>query len=362
MMFNETDLSWDDVLINPTFSEIRSRSEVSLDTNFLDWRFGVPLIGANMDTVMSDTMANALYQNGGVGVLHRFQPIGDMVNQFKSTFQQSWVSVGVGNTEIERAEALASAGANYFVIDVAHGAAIHVVEQYDKLREKFPDAKIIVGNFANARSIETFNDKCKSSRKMDAAKIGIGGGSMCTTRVVTGCGRSTLSSIIDCRRLDIPLIADGGLRNSGDIAKALAAGAKAVMLGSVLAGTDETPAFAEAYKQAERNLNFSCAPKNIDLAVKNTLKYETGITYRGSAYKESYEAQGKEATHRTPEGESATIPYKGPVKPIIDNIKAGLLSSFSYVGAKNLSEFQEKAELIKITNSVKIESTAHGKK
>jgi IMP dehydrogenase len=332
------DLSFDDILIDPAFSMVRSRSDVDLSSNFLGQPLGLPIIAANMDSIASVEMAKAMRAETATSCLHRFQSIEANVAQYTRSQVKPFVSIGTGPQELDRAEALMIAGATRFMIDVAHGAAIHVVEQYDAIRALGGSyIQIVVGNFANAQSIEDFHHHSRSKQKIDAAKIGIGGGSMCTTRIVTGCGRSTLASILDCNRLNTPLIVDGGFRTSGDIAKALAAGASAVMLGGMLSGTDETP--GEKVRAGK------------DVFVKR---------YRGSASKESYESQGKSADHRTAEGVATTVAYKGPVALVMQQIRAGLLSAFSYVGASNLEEFQERAQLVQISNSTKVESGAHG--
>jgi IMP dehydrogenase len=345
--FPGLDVSFDDILIDPAFSMVRSRSDVDLSSNFINRYFGLPIIAANMDSIASVQMAHAMRDQGGIGALHRFQSIEDNVSQYRESPGYTFVSIGTGAKELDRAEALMLAGATYFMIDVAHGAAIHVVEQYDAIRALGgSNIHIVVGNFANAQSIEDFHHHSRSKQKIDAAKIGIGGGSMCTTRVVTGCGRSTLASILDCNRLDTPLIADGGFRTSGDIAKALAAGASAVMLGGMLAGTDESPG-ETIYEKIHVGLgHYESVPKS--------------KKYRGSASKESYESQGKSADHRTTEGVATTVAYKGPVAGVMQQIRAGLLSAFSYVGASNQEEFQERAKLVQISNSTKVESSAHG--
>jgi len=204
----------------------------------------------------------------------------------------------------------------------------------------------VTGNkMATARNISDFLFHSKSNETPNVFKVGIGGGSMCTTRIVTGCGMPTLQSVMDCYRytneLGINIIADSGIKNSGDIVKALAAGADAVMVGSLLAGTEETP--GELVTRSD--------PYGGAFYKK----------YRGSASKESYEAQNKLSEHRTPEGESTFVRYKGQVNDILQNLSAGVKSGLTYVGANNLTELKQNARFIKITNSGLIESKPHGK-
>lgn len=353
-------LSFDDVLIEPNFSFVKSRKDVTTEFYFLDLTLSLGVISANMDTVTGPAMAATMNLNGAKGCLHRFSSIDENVKEFYKTiditrnnkaYQQyhstkPFVSIGVGKQELDRAYALMSAGATHFVIDVAHGAAQHVVEQYDKLNMMLPEGThIIVGNFATARTIKDFEYHVTTKTKPSAYKVGIGGGSMCTTRRVTGAGYPTFASILDCVSVGKPIIADGGIRNSGDFAKCLAAGASMVMCGQLLAGTDESPGKVIWWKD---EMGYEVKP-----GYKN---------YRGSASKGSYEIQGKVSNHRTPEGESTVVEYKGPVKNILQDLEAGLRSAMSYVGAVNLTEFREKAKFNTITNAGLIESLPHGKR
>lgn len=335
-------LSFDDVLLTPKFSNVVSRKDVKISTTVANSFLPLPIISSNMDTVTNEVMAKAMSQNGGVGCLHRFQSVEDNIRQYINSQSYPWVSIGLGDAELERAQALYSVGANVFVLDVAHGASMEVVKQTKKLKYNLhPSAKIIVGNFANAKSIEDFNFHLGET--VNAYKVGIGGGSACLTRVVTGCGNSTFGSILDCASLGLDIIADGGIRNSGDFAKAIAAGAKAVMIGGLLAGTDEAPGEVIWDRDGEYLLS-------------------TGYKkYRGSASHESYEVQNKVAKHRAPEGDSFLVPYTGSVANVLQSLEAGLRSSMSYVGAETILEFQQLAEFIRITGGGIAEGKAHGK-
>lgn len=324
-------LSFDDVLIVPQFSNVKSRKDVNTKIKFLDEDI-FPVISSNMSSVTESKMARAMSSYGARGCLHRFMTIEDNITQFKEC-DTAYVSLGLGDGELERAAALHYAGAKRFIIDVAHGACMEAVRQAKALRNIIGNDKfIIIGNFATSESLKSFIYHVGKSN-VDAYKVGIGGGSACTTRIVTGVGCPTLFSIVDCSSVGVPIIADGGIRNSGDFAKALAAGASAVMVGKLLAGSQESPG--------------TFGP--------------TGKTYSGSASLMSYKSQGKESKWRTPEGATFSVTYTGPATSTLQALDAGLRSAMSYVGANTLQEFQKQAQLVQITNATLVENGPHGK-
>lgn len=349
-----TALSFDDVLIQPKFSFVQSRKDVNLSYDFLNTHLTIPVISSNMDTITESDMAIVMYKAGGVGALHRFMSIEDNVKMFRDScidYYQPIVSIGVGESEKLRAQALINEGATRVMIDVAHGASFQVVDMVKYLAREYPNIKLIVGNFANGESLkEFFNILYPHEDFVKAIKVGVGGGSLCTTRIVTGCGLPTLASIIDCRKVtNLPIIADGGIKNSGDIAKALAAGADVVMLGNMLAGTHECPG-----KIIDRN-GIEVKHQSGNVSTKWYKKY------RGSASLESYEVQGKVSEWRSPEGESTLVPYKGSVIDVLKQIEGGLRSALSYTNSFNLQEFKEHAKLVQVSNNSVLESKAHGK-
>lgn len=336
--------TFDDVLIAPKFSYINSRKDVDLTVNVEGLPgMGLPVISSNMKTITECGMAKAMLLYGAQACLHRFWSIDENVKALQDskvsvpmigvTFHPM-VSTGIGALELERAEALISAGAKYIVIDVAHGAQQQVVDHVKSILETYKNnISVIVGNFANAVSIHTFMNNLGSNGKVAAWKVGIGPGSVCTTRIKTGVGIPQLSAIQDCANLFTQnIIADGGMKTPGDIAKALAVGAKAVMLGGMLAGTDETP--------GEGMLTNN----------KGRCKLYTGSAHRNSTENESY---------RTSEGETVLVPCKGPVIDILSDIEGGLRSSLAYAGASNLKEFMP--ELIRVSSNTIAENGAHGK-
>lgn len=352
-------LTFDDVLILPNYSEINSRSQVDLTTDLgKGLKLTLPVISSNMDTVTEVKMAKAMKLSGGIGCLHRFNSITDRDYIAHLTNYDCIVSFGLGKYEMDAVNFFVKNGAKYFCLDVAHGSQQQVANAVRSFKLQYPSKWLMVGNFASPQSIISFLGQLEipytdSPQKFypDAIKVGIGPGSACTTRIKTGVGYPQLSAISDIADLlddytNAPkIIADGGMKTSGDIAKALAAGADAVMLGGMLAGTDETP--GEIMKG------------NAVYPGQDPMVFVQYKEYRGSASKESYEDQNKDWA--CAEGESFTVPYKGPVKNVLDDIRGGLQSSFSYIGAKTLKEFQNMSEFIIVSqNSVK-ENKAHGK-
>jgi|SRR5579863_768320 len=318
--------SFDDVLIEPIFSNVRSRKDVDLTTDFLDLKLSLPVVNSNMDTVASPALCKALAEYGTIGTLHRFWSIEENAQAFKDSvigdFVRPIVSVGIGDYEFERAKALHAIGGNRIMLDVAHAANIAVVEMYNKLNKEFGDsAYYIVGDFGTGREIQEFLNRVDAAP--DAVKVGISVGSVCVTRLTTGVGTPAFSCLQDCvetvdRYDTMKLVLDGGVHHIGDIAKAYAAGADLIISGSFFAGTEES---------AGRIWNGADGKPE---------KKE----YRGSASHESYVVQNKVASWRAPEGRATMIPYKGPVIDVLNKINGGLRSACSYVNAFNLTELR----------------------
>jgi IMP dehydrogenase len=342
-MNNNEFVTFNDVLIAPRFSLVESRSQVSLRQNF-PWypnKIDVPVMSANMDTITDYSMVNALHKVGASACLHRFWTIEENIQEFKNCTHKPLVSVGVTDEEFLRFKALYyEAGARHFLIDVAHAASIKTVNFIKKISDF--DMFYTVGNFANAESVDEFLKYLKNSNLLmpSAIKLGIGAGSVCETRTVTGVGVPQISAIQNIVEYfktqniyNIDIIADGGIKTSGDIAKSLAAGADLVMLGGMLAGTFECP---------------------------GGIMDELGVKeFRGSASSRSYEKQGKISAHRTAEGASVSVKVKGPVNDVIQSISAGLKSSFSYVGAFDFNDFHRNARLIRVSNNTQKENGVH---
>ena len=356
-------LTFNDVNIVPGFSYIESRKDVDLSSMGM----ALPIISANMDTITNSVLARAMLDNGAQACLHRFCTIEENVQTFLDSCStkisdktKPMVSIGLGDKELDRASALLHANAEIFVIDVANGAQFSVAKQALKLKEIIKNnGSIIVGNFASAKSVKDF---LYYFNELEALKMGVGPGSSCSTRVKTGVGVPQFTAIQEIvnvlKNTGIKTIADGGMKTSGDVAKALGIGADAVMSGSFFAGTDESPGeVIYIHKGVQIPEGATLDPKcYFDQIGPKPFK-----KYRGSASKESYEAQGKVGKHRTSEGESFMVPYKGPVANVLQDIEGGLRSAFTYVGALNLKEFHDKVEFVRVTHAGHVEGTPHGK-
>ena len=330
-------LTFDDVLLVPCKSEMRSRRDPSLKSKLTKkLSIETPLISANMDTVTEAEMAIAMNNMGGLGILHRFASIEDQVkfvNSVKSTGATILsASIGVNDDFKDRAKALISAGVNVVTIDIAHGHAVSMIEVMKWLKDTYPQVEIIAGNMATP---EAAYDLIQAGA--DAIKVGIGPGSMCTTRIITGCGVPQLTAISLCanvaQEFGVPVIADGGIKTSGDIVKAFAAGASTVMLGSMLSGTIETPG-----------------------EIKNGRKQ-----YRGMASKSAQVSwRGGVPTGMAPEGESTFVSVKGHVKDVVLELSGGIRSGMTYLNATSIEEIRDKARFIEMSSSGAHESRAHG--
>ena len=396
----KTYLTYDDVNIIPKYSELGSREDVKLNTRFTkNTELQIPIVTSPMDTVTELDMAKFMLDWGGVGVIHRFMSIEKQSKMMNSLFDQwksfwtpfyeehnttheeeynewlkqvslwnspptksdwvdlkerfgfvderiqmddEWLSrplcgaIGVTGDYKERAQELVKNGCNVLLIDIAHGHHVLMKKAIGELKNEFGrNVEIIGGSIATKRAAK---DLCDWG--YDSIRVGIGNGSLCETRIRTGVGVPQFSALVDvCSVADnagVPVIADGGCRYVGDVAKSLGVGADSVMLGSLLSGTKETP--GETIKQGEW---------------PNEKLYKK---YRGSASLDSKSDRGES---NNIEGNSTLIPYKGKVKRIISDISDGIRSSCSYVGAGNLLDFQSKCEFVQVTQSGIIEAKPH---
>jgi IMP dehydrogenase len=252
-------------------------------------------------------------------------------------------ATGTGDAGMARAELLIAAGADVIVVDTAHGHSIHVIEQVARIKKLSNKVQIVAGNVATAEAV-----KALVGAGADAVKIGIGPGSICTTRVIAGVGVPQLSAIMECAeeaaKAGLPIIADGGIKLSGDLAKALAAGAHVAMIGSLLAGTDESP--GEVFLYNGRSYKSYRGMGSV------------GAMARGSADR-YFQQEVTDNLKLVPEGIEGQVPYKGPVAAVLHQLVGGLRAAMGYVGAASLAELQARAEFIRITNAGLRESHAH---
>ena len=333
---------FDDVLLVPRKSDINSREDIELSTSLGRNKFRFPVVSSPMDTVTESAMALAMFRRGGLGIVHRYNTIQEQCKiirnisqEFENTANTNInnvaAAIGTSSDFKERALSLYECGAKIICIDVAHGHHSLVERSIKSLKDSLGEnITIIAGNVATAEGFKDLSDW-----GADAVRIGIGGGSICSTRIQTGHGVPTLQSVLDCRdAADCSIIADGGIKTSGDIVKALAAGADMVMLGSMLAGTEETP--GDTF-QGNDNKRYK--------VYRGMASPEAQIAWRGTA--------------RSLEGISTTIPYKGEVEKILYKIDRNIRSGLSYTGAKNLKEFRGLAKFIRQSPSGLAESRTH---
>ena len=386
-------LTYDDVNIVPKYSEVNSRGDVKLHTRFTkNTELTIPIVASPMDTVTELDMAVEMMERGGVGILHRFNTIEEQSKMMKSLHRKwddffkigdgreksadndydDWykklngrrptesdyedlkdygiftddmakddkmwrrkplcAAVGVTGDYLERAEELVKNGCNVILIDVAHGHHSNVGEAIEKIKSKISNVEVVAGNIATGDGARFL---CRKGA--DGIRVGIGNGSLCETRIRTGVGLPQVSVLLDvCSVADeynVPIIADGGIRNVGDVAKGIGCGADSIMVGSLLSGTKESPGSIEKQGQWPNEKLFK--------------------KYRGSASRDS------KGNDKNVEGNHKVIPYKGKVNRILSDITDGLRSSCSYVGAIDIDEYHSKVEFVEVTNAGQVEARPH---
>lgn len=321
-------LSYDDVLLIPQYSEIESRSDVDLSTQITPHiKLRLPLISSNMSSITDVKFAIALGKLGGLGILPRFMPKDAEAKMVEAVKREKvWVGAAIGVKEkgFERAKLLVSAGADLLVLDVAHGHMQQTIEATKKLKQMFGEKVGIVSG--NVATYEATKDLFLAGA--DCVKVGIGPGSTCITRTETGCGVPQISAMLTCtkaaRKYNKTLICDGGMKNSGDVVKALAAGASAIMTGHLFAGLKETAG---------------------KIIVKNGIKYKE---YNGSTSLIEKSRQSPINVKHI-EGVASFVPYRGDLKPYLDRILENVRSGFSYAGAKNIKGLWQKAKFVRVS-------------
>jgi IMP dehydrogenase len=339
-------LTFDDVLLIPKYSNILP-SNTNIELNLTKKiNLKVPFLTSAMDTVTESKMAIAIGNEGGLGIIHRNLNTKNQSIEVKKVKNKKLLvgaAIGTGPEDLDRARALISNGVDLIVIDTAHGHSEKVLKILEKVKKIIKKIPICVGNIATGEA-----GKKLYNSGADIIKIGIGPGSICTTRMVAGIGVPQISAIMEVKnalkKKNIRIISDGGIKFSGDIAKALAAGADAIMMGSIFAGTEESPG------------------KKFKIKNKIYKQYRgmgsIGAMSAGSANR-YFQKNFKDKSKFVPEGVEGRVEYKGKVSKIIYQLQGGLRSSMGYIGAKNLKDINKKAKFVKITKAGFYESMVH---
>ena len=337
-------LTYDDVNIIPKYSDVTSRDNVTLNTKFTKkTELQIPIVSSPMDTITEYDMAFEMMIMGGVGVIHRFNSIEEQSSIMNKLHTEKYdhcelplcAAVGIKGDYLERTQELVNNGCNVILIDVAHGHHKLVGDAINEIKKNISGVEVIPGNNATGEGAEIL---CKQGA--DGIRAGIGNGSLCETRIRTGVGVPSVSSLLDvvsvADRHNVPVIADGGVRNIGDVCKGLGCGADSVMLGRLISGTKETPGSIEKIGEWPNEQLFK--------------------KYRGSASLDSKKVRGE---NKNVEGNHKVIPYKGKLKRILQDITEGIKSSFSYVGASNFDEFHSRVEFVEVTYAGMVEARPH---
>ena len=339
-------LTFDDVLLLPRYSNVLpSDTNISLNlTKKITLK--APFLSSAMDTVTESRMAIAIAKSGGLGIIHRNLSIKDQTKEIikvKSKNLLVGAAVGTNKEDLLRSKSLIDNGCDLIVVDTAHGHSEKVLKILSKLKKINGKIPICVGNIATGEAAKKLYNS-----GADIIKVGIGPGSICTTRMVAGIGVPQISAVMDVKKAlkkkNVKIISDGGIKFSGDIAKALAAGADAIMMGSIFAGTDESPGKKFKYKGK--------------LYKQYRGMGSIGAMSSGSANR-YFQKNFKDKSKFVPEGVEGRVIYKGSVSKIIYQLKGGLRSSMGYIGAKNLNQIIKNAEFIKITKAGFYESMVH---
>ena len=353
--------TFDDLLLVPAHSDVVP-AKVTLKTRLTDKiQLNIPVVSAAMDTVTEDLMAIALARVGGLGFIHKNLSIEQQAQMIRNVKKAevpadspdaaldakgrllAGAAVGVSANTMDRVKALVEAGVDIITVDSAHGHSIGVMETVRKIRNAYPDLDLVGGNIVTAEAAIQLIEA-----GANVVKVGVGPGSICTTRIVSGVGVPQLTAVNDvaqvCKAQKIGVIADGGIQFSGDIVKALAAGGDVVMLGGLLAGCEETPGeVLEVYGKKVKSY--------VGMGSLSAMQRGSSDRY--------FQGGQKELKKLVPEGIEATVPFKGSINEVVYQMMGGLRSGMGYCGCKDISELKEKARFVKITNAGLRESHPH---
>jgi len=339
-------LTFDDVLLVPRYSSVlpaETNLNINLGNNLI---LKIPFISSAMDTVTESNMAIAIGLKGGLGIIHRNLSTQEQTKEIKKVKNKNLIvgaAVGTSNEDLTRAKSILDAGADIIVVDTAHGHSESVIKILKKIKKISSKIPICVGNIASGEAaMKLYNEGA------DILKVGIGPGSICTTRMIAGIGVPQITAIMDVKKSiknkKIKIIADGGIKFSGDIIKGLAAGADAIMMGSIFAGTNASPGKKFKYKN-----KFYKSYRGMG---------SIGAMSAGSSNR-YFQKNHKDKSKFVPEGVQARVLFKGPINEILYQLQGGLRSSMGYIGARMINEIQKKARFVKITKAGFYESMVH---
>lgn len=359
-------LSFDDVLLLPGYSDF-NRSQIDLTSKLTKKIIlKTPLISAPMDTVTESKLAIALAKRGGIGIIHRNLTVSDQADQVRRVAKQKLLvgaAIGVGKIFEDRAKALANAGVSVIVIDSAHGNSKPIIDAVLYLKKTYPRMQIIAGNVATRQGAENL-----IKVGVDGLRVGMGPGAICTTRIISGMGVPQLTAIMEtvsvAKKAGVPVIADGGVKYSGDMVKAFAAGASSVMMGNYFAGASESPGKIVELKPERVPSRFKSilSKKQATYAFKEYRGMGSiAAMQEGAKIKAEDEFHGKSYKDRVlvAEGVESLTPIKGTLNDIVDQAIGGIRSGMYYVGVKNIDQLQKEAKFIQITQASLAESHPH---
>lgn len=365
-ILSEEGLTFDDVLLKPSYSDF-SRGDINLETKLTkNISLKIPLVSAPMDTVTESKLAIALASLGGIGIIHRNLTIEDQATEVAKVKKENLLvgaAIGASSGFEPRAEALVKAGVDVVIVDSAHGFADPIINTIKYLKQHFSTLQVIGGSIATYEGAEAL-----IKAGADGLRVGMGPGAICTTRIISGMGVPQITAIFETTRAasphGIPIIADGGIKYSGDMVKAIAAGASTVMMGSYFASSEESPGEVSELTAEQVPSRF----KSIVKKDVHSYKFKAyrgmgsiGAMQQGTKIKSEDEFHGKDYKDRVlvAEGVEGLVPVKGTVKDLIDQAIGGIKSGMFYVGARNVSELEKKAMFIKITQASLTESHPH---
>ena len=367
-------LTFDDILLLPGLADF-SRADIDLSTQLTKTiRLNIPLMSSPMDTVTEAELAIKLAELGGIGIIHRNLSINDQADQVRKVLKTRSTSsepeglmvgaaVGASEGYQERVEALVKAGVAVIVVDAAHGFARNIIDATKFIKQNYPEIQVMSGNIATYDGAEAL-----MQAGADGLRVGMGPGAICTTRIISGMGVPQVLAITETVRAakhrGVPVIADGGIKYSGDMVKALALGASAVMMGSFFAATEEAPGkVVELHRNQVPHRFQSIFKQHIDQYKFKEYRGmgSIGAMQKGTEIKSEDEYHGKNYKDRVlvAEGVEGLVPVKGTVQQLVDQAMGGIKSGLYYIGAKTIPELQEKAAFIQITQASLAESHPH---